>query len=168
MKDAAGSNKRRKLAEPYSLPLHIALDNGGSKDVIEALIKAGPDVISMTDGPDGCTALSVALYKGCTPETIAMLVKASPKAVQIVDRHHNTALHVGCSKGASIDVMKMLYGMYPKALTQSNFHSQKPLDVAQRTTVCSLSVIDFLQALVLESLERQASHLVNSEDDELV
>jgi hypothetical protein len=164
----AGSNKRRKLVEPFSLPLHIALDNDASEDVIEALIKAGPGVISMTDGPDGCTALSVALNKNCSPGTIALLVFANPKAVEVVDGHHNTALHVGCSKGASIEVMKLLYRTYPKALTKSNFHSQTPLDVAQQTTVCPLSVIDFLQALVLESLECKASHLVTSEDDELV
>mmetsp|Transcript_3303 Transcript_3303/g.5397 ORF Transcript_3303/g.5397 Transcript_3303/m.5397 type:complete len:564 (+) Transcript_3303:299-1990(+) len=164
----AGSNNKKRKHESFSLPLHITLDKEGSKDVVAALTKAGPDVVAMTDGPDACTAVSVALYKNCSVETISLLVKANPMALKEVDRHQNTSLHVGCSKGASLEVMKLLYVTYPKALTMKNFHGQNPLNVAQRTTVCPLNVIDFFQSLVDEALERKASHLLDSDDDRLV
>lgn len=162
---SSGSNKRQKRQEGFSLPLHIAIDKNGSLEVFKALVEAGPDVIGMTDGPDGCTAIAVALYKKCKYEVIGLLVKANKGALEELDRHSNTCVHVACGQGASIEIIRLLVNAYDGALSKKNFHGQTPLDVAQRITVCPEAVVDYLQELTLDSLENSASHLVNSEDE---
>jgi hypothetical protein len=164
--DLNNPNKRHKRLESFSLPLHIAIDRNASTEVLRALVEMAPDVIAMTDGPDASNAISALLQKKCRKlDVISMVVKANPDALKIVDRHDNTSLHVACAQGAPLDIVELIYAAYPDAMYTKNFHGQNPLDVAQRTNVCPLDVIDFIQQLVSNSLESNAAHLVDSEDE---
>lgn len=164
--NSSTSNKRQKRQEGFSLPLHIAIDKSGSMEVFRTLVEAGPDVVAMPDGPEACSAIALAMYKKCKYEVIELLVRANPEALDVLDRHNNTCLHVACGQGASIDVVKLLVASDDGALNKKNFHGQTPLDVAQRITVCPLEVIDYLQQLMMDVLENSASHLVDSQDEE--
>ena len=160
--------KMQKMQESFSLPLHIAIDRNGSMEVLRALAEIGPDVVAMTDGPDACNAISAFLCKKSQDlEIIQMLVKVNPEAVNGLDRYANTCLHVACAQGASLEIVEFLYATlsHGAIMSQPNFHGQSPLDVAQQISVCPLEVIDFLQEVVSDSLEKFAAHLVNSEDE---
>jgi hypothetical protein len=161
-----GPNKRQKRPDSFSLPLHIAVDRDGSLEVLRALAEASPDVVAMTDGPVSCNAISAHLYKKYhNLGIISMLIKANPEAVKVPDRYKHTCLHVACAQGAPLEIVELIYTSYPDALQIENFHGQRPLEVAERTGICPLNVIDFIQKLVCDPLERKASHLVDSDPE---
>lgn len=161
-----GPNKRQKRPESFSLPLHIAIDRDGSLEVLQALAEQAPDVIAMTDGPVSCNAISAHLYKKYHKlGIISMLIKANPEALRVPDRYKHTCLHVACAQGAPLEIVELIYTSYPDALQMENFHGQRPLDVAERTSICPLTVIDFLQKLVCDPLESNAAHLFDSDPD---
>ena len=163
---AHNSNKRQRRPESFSLPLHIAVDQGGSLEVLRTLAELAPDVIVMTDGPESCNAIAAHLSKKHhNLGIISMLIQTNPEALRGIDRYKNTCLHVACSKGAPLEIVELIYSHYENALKMKNFHGQSPLDVAQRTSICPLNVIDFIQELVLHPLERDANHLVDSDID---
>jgi hypothetical protein len=158
-------SKRIKRDPSFTLPLHIALQHNGSWDVIKCLTLVAPDVIALTDGPNECNAVSVVLYqKRFDLKILSLLIQQYPKAIQEVDRYHNTSLHVACAHGAPLEVIDLLYTAYPKALYQTNILGLKPLQVAQQTNLCSVDVIDFLQDLVLSSLEQEACELMDQDN----
>ena len=96
---------------------------------------------------------------------LTLLVEANPKCVTVSDRRGNYPLHVAVSQGFSIDVVKKLYSMYPKALQMKNFHSETPLDIAQRSTRCPEEVMNFLQSASFNPLETNAHHIDNVSSD---
>ena len=172
------SNKRQKRQEAFTLPLHIAVDRGGSLEVLRTLAEMAPDVIAMTDGPVCCNAIAAHLYKKnhnlgvismlikeCAGTTASTSTTTNGEALKGVDRYKNTCLHVACAQGAPLEIVELIYTSYPDALKMKNFHFQCPLEVAQRTSICPLDVIDFLQELVSDALENSATHLVDSDDD---
>jgi hypothetical protein len=150
-----------------SLPLHIAIHNQGSLEVLKYLTIASPDVVAMKDGPEDCTAISAVLYQGrfdCT--LLTMLVQWNQEALSVVDHFQNTSLHVACAQGAPFDIVHMIYYAYPKALCQRNGMGQTPIHIAQINGLCTLKVIDFLQELLEHQLERNACHLDHSDDQQ--
>ena len=63
------------------------------------------------------------------------------------------------SNGLPFHLVKRLHAIYPKALQMRNFHSQTPLDIAQRSTRCSEEVMNYLQSTAFLPLEHNANHL---------
>jgi hypothetical protein len=158
--------KRIKRDPSLTLPLHIVLQHNGSWDVIQCLTLGAPDVIAMKDGPNECNAISVMLYqKRFDSKILSFLVQQYPQAIQVVDRYHNTSLHVACAQGAPLEVVEILYMAFPKALEQTNILGLKPLQVAQQMSGCSMDVIDFLQDLISSPLEEKAIALMDQDFD---
>jgi hypothetical protein len=154
-----GSSK--KAQNIYGYPVNVAMTHGASLEVLKMLVEAGPDVLIQKDGTDGSGSLGIALTTKCEMAVVTMLVQANPECVKVADRRGNYPLHVSVNYGLPLDIVKRLYAMYPKALQMRNFHSETPLDIAQRSTRCSEDVMNFLQSTAFSPLENTAAHMDN-------
>ena len=156
---------QRKQQEIYSYPVNIAIKHGASMEVLQLLVNAGKDVLELKDGNDASSSLAIALTtKTCDLNLVNLLVRANPECVKVADRRANYPLHIAASFGCSFEIVRHLHRIFPKALQMRNFHSQTPLDIAQRSTVCPEEVMNFLQSAAYTSLEHSAYHLDHHRD----
>jgi len=134
------------VKESYSYPLNIAIKNKVSMGVIEMLLDAAPSVLLKKDGPQQETPLCVLLKT--SPQNLAAVdcfLLSSPRSAAIKDRHLNTPLHIACSRGASLEVVKHLCILYHEPLFMENWHGKTPLKLTQeRTSTCSEEVSMYL------------------------
>lgn len=149
----------KKPEHLYGYPVNIVLTHGGSMEVIKMLIDAAPDVLVKKDGNDGSGSLGIALMHKADMNLVNMLVQANPDCAKVPDRRGNYPLHVAVSHGVPSQIVKRLHAMYPKALQMRNFHSQTPLDIAQRSTRCPEEIMNYLQSVAFSSLETTVDHL---------
>jgi hypothetical protein len=149
----------RKPQNVYGYPVNVALTHGASMEVLKMLTEAGPDVLVQKDGTDGSGSLGIALMSKCDVSVVNMLVQANPDCAKVSDRRGNYPLHVATNYGISLGIVMRLYAMYPKALQMRNFHSETPLDIAQRSTRCAEEVMNFLQSTAFSPLENSAHHI---------
>lgn len=151
--------ERGQAKNTCGYPVNVAITHGGSLDVIKLLIDAGPDVLVQKDGNEGSGSLGIALTNNVDNKVVEMLIQANPECVKVADRRGNYPLHVAVSHGMSIELVKKLHSIFPKALQMRNFHSQTPLDIAQRSTRCSEDVMNYLQNTAFSPLEHDVYHL---------
>ena len=162
---ALPNKMQRKPQEIYSYPVNIAIKHGGSSEVLQILVNAGKDVLALQDGNDASSSLAIALTtKKCDLNLVKLLTTANPQCVKVADRRANYPLHIAASFGCSLDIVRHIQRIFPKALQMRNFHSQTPLDIAQRSTVCPEEVMNFLQSAAYTSLEHSAYHLDHHRD----
>jgi hypothetical protein len=165
--DHGAANKATNI---YGYPINVALCHGASMGVLRMLVEAGPDVLTQKDGSNGAGSLGIALAAKCNLDMLNLLIQANPSCALVADRRGNYPLHVAVSQGLSLDIVRRIYMGYPKAQEMRNFHSDTPLDIAQRSTRCSEEVINFLQSSAYSRLEHHAGHLnqaVRNLEDEL-
>jgi hypothetical protein len=148
-----------KSTNTYGYPINVALSHGASMGVLRMLAEAGPDVLTQKDGTNGSGSLGIALAAKCNLEMINLLIQANPNCALVADRRGNYPLHVAVSQGLSLDIVKRIHYGYPKAQEMRNFHSDTPLDIAQRSTRCPEEVINFLQSSAYSKLENAADHM---------
>jgi hypothetical protein len=144
---------KKVVHEPYSYPLNLAIKARLDHAVLKKLLMAAPEVIRKPDGPQREFGLHILLKnKPDDLATVDAMLLADPQCVTLLDRHLNTALHVACAKGAPLDIIRHLCILYPEALRMHNFHDMTPIQLAQRSHVCSDKVSTFL----LEKMARMA------------
>jgi hypothetical protein len=153
------TGQTKKSQNVYGYPVNVAMTHRASMEVLKMLVEAGPDVLCQKDGTDGSGSLGIALCNKCDVAVLNLLIQANPLCVSVSDRRGNYPLHVAVNHGFPIEVVKRLYIMHPKALQMKNFHSETPLDIAQRSTRCSEEVMNFLQSTAFTPLESTAHHL---------
>ena len=151
--------KSKKVQNTYGYPINVALSHGGSLEVLKMLADAAPEVLLKKDGSDGSGSLSVALTAKCDQSVIIMLLRSNRECIKVADRRGNYPLHVAANYGAYFGIVRKLYKLYPAALQMKNFHSETPLDIAQRSTRCSEEVMNFLQTAAFSSLESAANRM---------
>jgi hypothetical protein len=141
-----GAAKTKKPQEIYAYPINIAIKHDATMEVVQMLVQAGPDVLVQADGTDGAGSLGIALLHKCSLEFVNVLVTANPSCARVADRRANYPLHIAVAGGLSLAIVKRLHMAFPKALEMRNFHSQTPLDMAQRSTRCPEPVMNYLQS----------------------
>jgi len=140
-------NRQNDRCEPYTLPINIALHNNASAKIVDLLASACPEVLNLQDGRNGACSLAIALQTQHVDISIVdLLLHANPKCAEVADKRFNFPLHVACSKGLSLEVVKSLYQLYPDALSKNNMNGETPLVIAQRNFSCSEEVLDFLES----------------------
>lgn len=128
------TTESRVVKEPYTYPLHLAIQAKASFQVIQQLIDAAPQVLLIPDGAMKETPLHV-LLKQCPDVTLVdSILLTQPKCVLMRDRHDNTVLHLACQRGVTQDVLRHLCILFPRALQRINLHGKTPLQLAQRAT----------------------------------
>lgn len=121
----------------YSYPLHMALCQGASLQVLQLLVQAGPQVLMQKDGPQGFTPLMLALtLLPNRSDAHQLLHKALPQAAGIVGgEDQELPLHVACrntggsSSNQSVSVVQELIRDYPAAVVQTNRRGLTPLNI---------------------------------------
>jgi hypothetical protein len=143
----------KKVRESYTYPLNMALAKAASVAVVKSLIEADKAVLTRKDGLEQEGSLHILLkQQGNNTSTVDAILVANPSSVLVEDRHFNTPMHVACRSGASMDVIRHLWILYPEALTKRNFHGLTPLDVARNNShLCSDEVASFLWQKVLDT-----------------
>jgi len=129
----------------YSFPLNIALKNKASAEVLQLLIDAAPSVVTINDGHDNSTSLNIALrYRPQDIAVVKMLAIANSLAIAVTDSRLNYPIHVACACGAPLEVVNLLYLLYPQASYKRNIHGETALDIATRSKKCPATVLEFL------------------------
>jgi hypothetical protein len=143
----------KKVRESYTYPLNMALEKDASAAVVQSLIEADKAVLTRKDGLEQEGSLHILLkQQGNNTSTVDAILVANPSSVLVEDRHFNTPLHVACRSGATMDVIRHLWILYPEALTKRNFHGLTPLDVARNNShMCSDGVASFLWQKILDT-----------------
>jgi hypothetical protein len=143
----------KKVRESYTYPLNMALEKAASASVVKSLIEADKAVLTRKDGLEQEGSLHILLkQQGNNISTVDAILVANPSSVLVEDRHFNTPMHVACRSGATVDVIRHLWILYPEALTKRNFHGLTPLDVARNNShMCSDEVASFLWQKVLDT-----------------
>jgi hypothetical protein len=162
------ASSTKKSANVYGYPINVALTHGASLGVLKMLAAAGPDVMLRKDGTDGSGSLGIALSAKCNIDVVNLLIRANSECVKVADRRGNYPLHVAVSQGLSLDIVKRVYLGYPKAQEMRNFHSNTPLDIAQRSTRCPEEVMNFLQTSAYSKLENAADHMDQTALDDIM
>jgi hypothetical protein len=156
----SNSNHNKQHTEIYAYPINIAMIHSASMPVLKLLVQAGPDVLCQKDGTEAAGSLAICLTQKPSLEVVQLLLSTNHAAcARVTDRRANFPLHIAVSTGASLEIVKKIYSSYPTALSKQNFHSESPLDIAQRSTRCSETVMNFLQAVAFSPLEQHAHHM---------
>lgn len=140
-------------------PIHIAVSNNASVEVVRSLIYAFPAALSKPDC-NGMLPLSLAIrfFRSAVDKvnmqaTLELLLQCYPEAANSVDNRRNTALHYICmissqrsaqrkwmlggekknNLSISMEFMKRLAMANPKAIHRRNFNFLTPLELAQTT-----------------------------------
>jgi hypothetical protein len=134
------------VMEKYSYPLNLALQARACNQVLEFLVDAGPQVLSMPDGSLQETPISVFLrYHPSNTVLFDKLLLGCPSSAYARDRQDNTLAHVAAREGAHVDMVKHIAILNPDSLRQRNFHGHTPLELAQqRTSMGNDAVATFL------------------------
>jgi hypothetical protein len=140
-------SRKRRIMESYQLPINIALKYKASIEVVNLLIDAGSDALLLPDGSEGSYSLGIALNtKQNDLDLIQLLLISNPKSIMTTDRRQNYPLHIACSKGSNLQVIRFLYTKYPEAALKKNFNGDTALNIAERNTImCDDDVVAFLQ-----------------------
>jgi hypothetical protein len=141
---ASGKVESKVVPETYQYPLNLAISNMASPDVLELLVEAAPQVLSLRDNKS-CSLHILLRHKPTDAVSANMMSLKEPKMVSWSDAKWNSALHVAVSCGASVETVRSMTVLYPHALLQPNFHGHIPLELAQKSSsVCSEEVCDYL------------------------
>jgi ankyrin repeat protein len=98
--DSIGTKSLKFINGMY--PIHIAVANSASLEVVKLLVRSNPNVLSLTDG-NGMVPLSLALR--CHDRSSNMeyftklvnfLIASNPHAATVADVRSNTPLHYAC------------------------------------------------------------------------
>jgi hypothetical protein len=143
----------KQVRESYTYPLNMALEKGFSFNVIKSLIDTDKAVLDKKDGLEQEGSLHILLkHHKNNDKVVGAILMANPSSVMVEDRHFNTPLHVACRSGASMNVIRHIWVMYPEALGMRNFQGCTPLDVARTNgDMCSDGVAYFLLQNIRET-----------------
>jgi len=134
-------------------PLHIAVINGASLEVVRLLTFQNEKVLTMKD-KEGNTPLTVAIKYNAKTEIINFMLAENEMLPTLLDKRANTPLHIACMYGRREDVIETLMLSFPEGLHVKNFEGLTPLDLALRSSDCSDDIINLLQEALYGAQEK--------------
>jgi hypothetical protein len=127
-------------------PLHRACKNRRSTlGVIQRLIEEDPEALATSDRR-GYTPLHLACYwLSASTNILQVLLGRSPTEVLgMCNRYGHTPLHEACIFGVSIDIIRRMIRLYPKALRMLTSHGNMPLHLGCQSNAASLEKLELL------------------------
>ena len=141
----ANKVEERRVNADYAYSLNLALQTDMDSSMIEKILNSAPEVMSQEDGKMRETSLHVLMkHRPNDVATVDLFLLTNPSCVSITDCRLNTPLHIACSKGASLDVIRHMCILCPEAMTQRNFYGHTPIQLAQRSSSCPEDVSLYL------------------------
>jgi len=147
------SKKTKTLKYHQMYPLHIAVINGASLEVVRLLNFQNEKVLTMKY-KEGNTPLTVAIKYNAKTEIINFMLAENEMLPTLLDKRANTPLHIACMYGRCEDVIETLMLSFPEGLHVKNFEGLTPLDLALRSSDCSDDIIDLLQEAIYGAQEK--------------
>lgn len=138
----------RRRREPYTYAINLALYKKVNISIILMLIESAPHVMSFTDGIRNEHSLSILLRS--FPNDMRMVdlfLLTNPNTAKVCDKFNNSPLHVACTSGSSLSMVKHIFAASMDSVFKVNMHGDTPYDVAVRNHYrCSEDVVDFLKS----------------------
>jgi ankyrin repeat protein len=113
-------------------PLHLAVENGASYEVIKVLMGHSASVLCMKKTFSGATPLHLAVYHNASLSVIQTLVEAHPMALRLVDSKGRLPLHVASSRGADFATFVYLVRTYHDSVKIKDKRGRTAYDVARK------------------------------------
>ena len=140
---------RLEYTSRNSYPIHMALKNNATLDVIRVLANCDETILQTQDKSDK-TALSIALQYRAKTEVINWILATDPTLLKIPDFRMNLPLHIVCKYGCDEDILETLLLNSESDVNMKNRDGETPLDLACRSTKYSDNMIDVLRKYELE------------------
>mmetsp|Transcript_15749 Transcript_15749/g.29842 ORF Transcript_15749/g.29842 Transcript_15749/m.29842 type:complete len:485 (-) Transcript_15749:112-1566(-) len=139
-------------------PLHWAIQNNASKEVIDMLLRSFPSGAGLAENKYGFTPLAVALHQGAEVPVISSLLSSHPEACLIKDKHGSLPIHTACKKlsqNSPISI-EMLATAYPESTKIRERNGRTPVDLVEQCPNNELrfAVLKILSEVVSASAER--------------
>jgi len=88
------ATESRVVKEPFTYPLHLAIQTKVNPQIIQDLINAAPQVLLIPDGAMKETPLHILLKQCPDVKLVDSILLTQPKCVVMRDRHDNTVVHL--------------------------------------------------------------------------
>jgi len=134
----------RDAAFGGDLPLHVALDNVSSAEVIRELLTAHPPAAAVEDA-DGFLPLHTALITAACNDVVTAVMVAHPEGCHVSNAKGNSAVHLAAKHGASDDIFASLLAASPSTAATLNDAGYLPLHLAVRKRASSVMVRKLLE-----------------------
>lgn len=152
------------VPEQYQYALNLAILYGAPYPVLEALVKAGPGVLSKTDGTT--RSLHILLrHQPNNTDALNLLLLTELASVTWTDDRSQTALHAAVRYGAPLSSIRHLVALHPEAITSCDRSGQTPLSLSFQHTseeVCQYLQDQYEQRDVIRISPTTASSIPNS------
>jgi ankyrin repeat protein len=136
-----------------SYPLHMAIEAGCSRNVVELMLREDTDLLLLTN-KHGETPLHVALSPrpSSNDEIVDLLLTETPNRLELTrireKRHGNLPIHTAATHGCSVDLAKKLLRLHPNSIHEKNNEFKNPLDLAVACGRCSEKVLRLFEISV--------------------
>jgi Ankyrin repeats (3 copies) len=141
----------RRRREPYSYAINLALYKKVNTKIIIMLIESAPHVMLLSDGTRKEHSLSILLRSH--PDDIPMvdlLLLGNPNAAKVCDKFNNSPLHVACTSGSSLPMIKHIFAFAMDSAFNVNMHGDTPYDIAVKNYYrCSQEVVEYLKSKII-------------------
>lgn len=120
----------RRLNNPYTLPINLALTARAPLAVIELLASSAPDTLAEVDGPRRESSLHVAIQASADPDVIDTLLLAWPKSAGVIDAVGNSVLHLACSlRATEASIIRHVFLMNEASAILRDRQDRRPIDI---------------------------------------
>ena len=120
------------LATSGFTPLHYACERRPPVEVVEALVAAWRDNVTVRLQPGGTLPLHIACTWNASNSVIKVLTNAEPSSCRATDDLGNTPLHCAAFSGADVSVLDILLRLHPKSVLSRNHQGSLAYDIIMR------------------------------------
>lgn len=109
-------------------PLHVACLNEAEPDLLNTLLDADPEVVSISDDDDNLP-LHWMFHPHVSIELVQRMVREHPNGTQAVNSNGALPLHRACTAGSPVEVIRFLLLQYPHGSQVADENGNLPLHV---------------------------------------
>jgi len=111
-------------------PLHTAVSNEASLDVVHLLTFQNPSALTKRD-KNGNTPLNIAIENNAKEEILYFFLAENNSLTTMLDKKSNSPFHIECMYGSCEDVVETLLLSFPAARYLKNHDGRSLLDLAR-------------------------------------
>jgi hypothetical protein len=154
--DACKEASRTPDAELHSLPIHIACEHDASVGVLDVLIRAYPEGLTITDADGNLPIHYACSLESC--ESALYLLKACPESVMTKNKKGQTPLHLASSRyDVCPELVEELIRLNQDACKTRDWQGRLPIHSACMWKA-DTKVIQMLLEAYPQSVRQQDSH----------
>ena len=164
--DPSAAQKKGKFKDEHMLPLHFAICEGRSLDMVQALLDVYPKGVEARITKDGKLPLSLCLEFGAPDDVVLTVLEAYPDAAEDCGKHNDVSilpLVTAIRKKRALDIIKELLAVYPDGAKRRLPEGELPLSLA----ITTIGISDDVALAVLEANPDAAKDMVSNDSSTL-